>query len=265
MTSTTSSLPATPLPDSRLPANPPATATTSAEALAPAVAARVALLAGATCLVGKAVLARLLAGKPSSHYPDHPDYSAVHCVGRRAPAQQHPRLMVHLVDSFSDFTAPPVDDVFIALGTTLKVAGSREAFRAVDVDAVLALAHAGRAAGATRLAVVSAMGAASRSAVYYNRVKGEMEDAVLKLGFATVVIARPSLLSGDRASLNQAPRLGEQWALRAAQWLNPLIPANYRAVEAAQVANALVDSLQSVGAGQRLLLSGELRRYPRNI
>jgi uncharacterized protein YbjT (DUF2867 family) len=264
MTSTTSSQPATPLPASLLPANPPAaTATTSVAALAPA-AARVALLAGATGLVGRAVLARLPAGKPGNQYSsDYADYSAVHCVGRRAPAQQHPRLVVHLVDSFNDFTAPPVDDVFIALGTTIKVAGSREAFRAVDLDAVLAVARAGRAAGATRLAVVSAMGADSQSAVYYNRVKGEMEDAVRQLGFQTVVIARPSLLSGDRASLKQAPRLGEQWALRAAKWLNPLIPANYRAVDAGQVANALVDTLQSAGAGQHLLLSGEIRQYPR--
>jgi uncharacterized protein YbjT (DUF2867 family) len=220
----------------------------------------VALLAGATGLVGRAVLARLLADKPGNPYPE---YSAVHCVGRRAPVQQHPRLAVHLVDSFNDFTAPPLDDVFIALGTTIKVAGSREAFRAIDFDAVLAVARAGRMAGASRLAVVSAMGADSRSAVYYNRVKGEMEDAVRQLGFQTVVIARPSLLSGDRASLKQAPRLGEQWALRAAKWLNPLIPANYRSVEAGQVANALVDTLHSAGAGQHLLLSGEIRQYPK--
>jgi uncharacterized protein YbjT (DUF2867 family) len=261
MISTISSLPATPLQASLHPANPPAaTAITSVAALAPAAAARVALLAGATGLVGRAVLARLLADKPDN---PSPEYSAVHCVGRRAPAQQHPRLAVHLVESFNAFTARPADDVFIALGTTIKVAGSLEAFRALDFEAVLAVARAGHAAGATRLAVVSAMGADSQSAVYYNRVKGEMEDAVRQLGFQTVVIARPSLLAGDRASLKQAPRLGEQWALRAAKWLNPLIPANYRSVEASQVANALVDTLQSAGAGQHLLLSGEIRRYPK--
>jgi nucleoside-diphosphate-sugar epimerase len=273
MTSTTSSQPATPLQASLHPANPPAaTATTSAAVLAPAAAAQVALLAGATGLVGRAVLARLLADKPGHHgsgnpgcsvYSTFPTYSAVHCVGRRAPAQQHPRLSAHLVDSFNNFTAPPADDVFIALGTTLKVAGSREAFRAIDFEAVLAMARAGHAAGATLLAVVSAMGADSQSSVCYNRVKGEMEDAVRQLGFQTVVIARPSLLAGDRASLKQAPRLGEQWVLRVAKWLNPLLPANYRSVEASQVANALIDTLQSAGAGQHLLLSGAIRRYPK--
>lgn len=172
--------------------------------------------------------------------------------------------MLHLVDSFSGFAAPPVDDVFIALGTTLKVAGSREAFRAVDFDAVVALARAARAAGATRLGVISAMGADSRSAVFYNRVKGEMEAAVAGLGFETVVIARPSLLAGDRASLRQAQRPGEQWALRAARWLSPLIPANYRAVDAGQVAQALVDTLRSAGPGCHLLRSGALRLHPKS-
>ena len=213
-------------------------------------------MAGATGLVGRAVLARLLAGKY---------YTALHCVGRRAPAQQDPRLVLHLVDSFSRFAAPSVDDVFIALGTTIKVAGSREAFRAVDFDAVVALARAGRAAGATRLAVISAMGADSHSPVFYNRVKGEMEAAVSNLGFATVVIARPSLLAGDRASLKQAQRPGEQWALRAAQWLGPLIPANLRPVEANQVALALVGTLQTGGPGHHVLLSGDLRLHHQSI
>jgi uncharacterized protein YbjT (DUF2867 family) len=143
----------------------------------------VALVAGATGLVGRAVLARLLADKR---------YSAVHCVGRRAPAQRDLKLAVHLTDSFSNFTAPqPVDDVFIALGTTIKTAGSRAAFRAVDFDAVLAVARAGRIAGATRLGVVSAMGADAHSAVFYSRVKGEAEEALLHLGFPTLVVLGP--------------------------------------------------------------------------
>ncbi len=214
-------------------------------------------MAGATGLVGRAVLARLLADK---------QYSAVHCVGRRAPfaAQDapQPKLVAHITDSFSDFVAPRVDDVFIALGTTIKVAGSREAFRAVDFDAVLAVARAGLAAGARRIAVVSAMGASSQSPVFYNRVKGEMEAAVSALGFDTVVIVRPSLLAGDRDSLSQAQRLGEKLALGAARWLNPLLPADYRSVDANQVAGAMVSTLQTAGAGPHVLLSGALRRHP---
>jgi len=79
-----------------------------ATARAVVAAARVALVAGATGLVGRAVLARLLADK---------HYTAVHCVGRRAPSQQDPRLVVHLTDSFREFVSPPVNDLFIALGT----------------------------------------------------------------------------------------------------------------------------------------------------
>ena len=249
-TLTTSSLPAMLHPASPLPVNPLATVATSVAPTAPAAVARVALVAGATGLVGRAVLARLLADK---------QYSAVHCVGRRAPGQQDPKLRVHLTESFSTFVAPPVDDVFIALGTTIKVAGSQQAFRALDLDAVVALAHAARSAGATRLGVISAMGADRQSRVFYNRVKGEMEAQVCALGFDTVVIARPSLLTGDRASLNQPRRVAEEWALHAFKWLIPLIPANYRPVDAGQVACALVKALQTAAPGCHVLLSGELR------
>ncbi len=186
-------------------------------------------------------------------------------MGRRAPAQQDARLVLHLADALQDFAPPPVDDLFIALGTTLKAAGSREAFRAIDFDAVVALARAGRAAGATRLAVVSAMGANRLSPVFYNRTKGDMEAAVSSLGFDTVVIARPSLLAGNRAALNQTERPGEQWALRAARLLKPLIPANYRAVDADQVALALTDTLQTAGPGQHIVLSGTIGQYPQNL
>ena len=249
-TLTTSSPPAMPHPASPLPVNPPATATTSVAATVPAAAARVALVAGATGLVGRAVLARLLADK---------QYSAVHCVGRRAPGQQDPKLRVHLTDSFSEFLVPPVDDVFIALGTTIKVAGSQQAFRALDLEAVVALARAARSAGATRLGVISAMGADMQSRVFYNRVKGDMEAQVCALGFDSVVIARPSLLTGDRASLHQPRRVAEEWALHAFKWLVPLIPANYRPVDAGQVACAWVKALQTATPGCHVLLSGELR------
>lgn len=241
------------LPASPPPASPRAAtaATTAAADGQPAVAvaadARVALVAGATGLVGREILARLLADK---------GYSAVHCVGRRNPDPVHPALVVHLTDSLREFSAPPVDDVFIALG---KVAGSQQAFRAVDFDTVVALAQSARAAGATRLGIVSAMGADAQSPVFYNRVKGEMEEAVSQLGYDSVVFARPSLLAGDRAALAQASRPGEQLALVAMRLFQPLIPRNYRVVAAADVAAALVKAVQAGQPGRRVLLSGELQ------
>jgi uncharacterized protein YbjT (DUF2867 family) len=211
---------------------------------------RVALVAGATGLVGRAVLARLLAGNT---------YSTVHCVGRRAPAQRDARLAVHLTDSFADFAAPPVDDVFIALGTTIKTAGSRTAFRAVDFDAVLAVARAGRIAGATRLGVVSAMGADSHSALFYTRVKGEAEEALALLGFSILVIVRPSFLAGERESLGQVPRAGEKIALGLSRLLSSVIPANYQSISADSVARTLVEEV-AVCQGQHVVLSGEMQQ-----
>lgn len=207
-------------------------------------------MAGATGLVGRAVLDRLLADKR---------YSAVHCVGRRAPPQRDLRLAVHLSDSFAEFKAPPVDDIFIALGTTIKTAGSRAAFRAVDFDAVLAVARAGRIAGATRLGLVSAMGADSHSALFYTRVKGETEEALAHLGFSTLVVVRPSFLAGDRESLGQPTRGGEKLAIGLSKFLNRVIPLNYQSISADSVARTLVEEV-ATRQGHHVILSGEMQQ-----
>lgn len=207
-------------------------------------------MAGATGLVGREILARLLADEV---------YSAVHCVGRRSPGIHHPKLVTYLVEDFATFQAPAADDVFIALGTTIQVAGSQQAFRAIDFEAVLVVARSARAAGARRLGIVSAMGADPHSRIFYNRVKGEMETAVSRLGYDRVVFARPSLLGGDRSGLGQAPRAAEKWAAGAMRLLRPLTPANYRAIAASDVAKALVNSVKSGAAGQQVLLSGEMQ------
>jgi uncharacterized protein YbjT (DUF2867 family) len=207
-------------------------------------------VAGATGLVGQAVLAALLTAKP---------YAAVLAIGRRQLVEQHPRLVSIKVDFTQLPVLPRVDDVYIALGTTIKVAGSRQAFRAVDFDAVVAVATAARAAGATRLGVVSAMGADAVSAIFYNRVKGEMEQALARMGFETLLIARPSMLDGDRAALAQPTRLGERLGITLLGVLQPLIPRNYRAIKAADVARALVDGVTDGQPGDRVILSGDMQ------
>jgi uncharacterized protein YbjT (DUF2867 family) len=209
--------------------------------------ARHALLVGATGLVGRALLPMLLAS---------PRYATVHVLLRRTvhdlPANE--RLQVHTVDFQSLPPLPPVDDVLIALGTTIKVAGSQAAFRAVDFDAVVNTARAARAAGATRLGVVSALGADARSSVFYNRVKGEMQDAVATLGYDSVVIVQPSLLVGDRQALGQPVRRGEVWGARLLGWL----PRSVRPIPASQVAQALLRELAQGTPGLRVLRSGRL-------
>ena len=206
-------------------------------------------MAGATGLVGREVLAALLADN---------SYATVHCVGRRGLPIQHPKLVQHTVDFKALPALPPVNDVFIALGTTIKVAGSQAAFRAVDFEAVVAVALAAKSSGATKLGVVSAMGADPKSSIFYNRTKGEMEEALASIGFDSLVIARPSMLAGDREALGQPARIGERFALAVSTVLKPLIPANYRAIPARDVAYALITAVKTGQPGVRRLLSGSM-------
>lgn len=214
---------------------------------------RTALLAGATGLVGRALLSLLL---------ERPEYGRVEVLARRPlddAATSGLKRRVHIVDFTALQAVPAVDDVCIALGTTIRVAGSPAAFRAVDHDLVVAIARAARAAGASRLAVVSALGADAGSRVFYNRVKGEMEAAVATLGFATLVIARPSLLLGDRAALGQPLRPGEVWAARLSRPLATLLPARIRPIEAERVARSMIDALTAAAPGVRVLSSAEMQ------
>lgn len=164
-----------------------------------------------------------------------------------------------LVVSFDDLPAlPACDDVFIGLGTTIKVAGSEAAFRRVDYDYVVAVAAAGRKAGATRLGIVSALGADAKSRVFYNRVKGEMERAVSGLGYESVVLARPSLLMGDREALGQPTRAGEVWARRLLGPVAGLIPASFRPVNARNVASALLAATLRGAPGTTAIASRDM-------
>ena len=213
-------------------------------------APRTALLTGATGLVGRELLQGLLRDA---------EVQAVHVLARRDPAVVHRKLSLHLTDFASPLPPlPALDEVYLALGTTIKVAGSQAAFRAVDYAANLAVAQAARAAGARRLGLVSAMGADAHSRIFYNRVKGELEDALTPLGFDGIAIARPSFLAGDRGSLGQPVRGGETLALNVSRWLRPVIPANLRSVAAADVAAALLRAVPTA-RGRVVLLSGVLQ------
>ena len=216
------------------------------------------LLAGASGLVGRALLDVLLA-------PGRSERVAV-LARRPLPGERarDPRLSVRIGELpalAADATG--VRDVYIALGTTIKVAGSEAAFRAVDHDLVVDIARAARGAGARRLGVVSALGADKRSRVFYNRVKGEAEDALAALGYESLVIARPSLLIGDRAALGQPTRRGEVLAARLLGPVLSWVPASVRPIEATTVAAALVAALEQGTPGTRVLLSAELQRLGR--
>lgn len=211
---------------------------------------RTAILCGGTGLVGSQILNALLADRT---------VSTVHLLSRRALPIEDARVHVHVVDFHRLPPLPQADEVYLALGTTIKVAGSQQAFRAVDLEANLAVARAAVEAGARRIAVVSAVGADSRSAVFYNRVKGELEDALKSLDLAALVVAQPSLLLGDRDALKQPLRLGEKLANPIAQLLAPITSGRYRPVQAQAVARALVRTLPGA-TGTVVLPSDEAAR-----
>ncbi|HEU5296160.1 MAG TPA: NAD(P)H-binding protein [Burkholderiaceae bacterium] len=214
---------------------------------------RSAVVAGATGLVGTALIEALLADSA---------VGAVHVLVRAEKADWRRRagLTQHVVDYKRGLSELPViDDAYCCLGTTIKVAGSQEAFRAVDYDAALSFARAAQAAGATRFGLVSALGANPKSSVFYNRVKGEAEHAIAALGFESMVIARPSLLLGDRTALGQSTRPGEQIAAALTSPLRWLMPRSLRPIEAAVVARALMRSVQRGEPGLFALSSGVLQ------
>jgi uncharacterized protein YbjT (DUF2867 family) len=216
---------------------------------------RTALLTGATGLVGRTLLPMLLAAT---------QYRGVHIMVRRAvpDIKANSKLKIHQVD-FARLlgSVPGVDDVFIALGTTIKVAGSEAAFRQVDFDFVVNTARTARVAGATRLAVVSALGADAKSRVFYNRVKGEMEAAIAQLGYESVVVARPSLLLGDRTALGQPERSGEIWMGRLLGPLSWIVPKGVRPISAHAVASALLTAILAAKPGVYVLKSGAMQAH----
>ncbi len=219
----------------------------------PATRHRTALIAGATGLIGRALLTMLRAD---------PHYAQFHVLLRRAAPglATDTRTTLYSVDfAHLPEPLPAVDDIYIALGTTLKSAGSEAAFRRVDFDAVVATAQRARAAGATRLAVVSALGADARSRIFYNHVKGEMQAAIAALGFESVTIVQPSLLLGDRGVLGQPLRAGEVWAARLLAPVMGLVPRSVRPISAERVAGAMLAAVLAGAPGVRVLRSGQMQ------
>lgn len=148
-----------------------------------------------------------------------------------------------------------VEQIFCALGTTIRQAGSQERFRRVDHDYPLAAARLGREAGAGHFLLVSALGADPSSRIFYNRVKGEVERDVADAGYPSLTIVRPSLLLGDRGEF----RLGEVVAKRLA-WM---VPGKWAPVEAADVARCMVALASTGHPGTRIIESRDLPRRAR--
>jgi len=199
---------------------------------------RVALLAGASGLVGGYVLQALL---------DAPDFSRVFAISRRPLGLDHPRLANRIVQ-FEKLEAQLQGQschvALCCLGTTISQAGSQDAFRQVDFDYALAFARAARAAQAQRFVLVSSVRADPRSKHFYLQVKGELEQALEELKFPALDILQPSLLLGWRKEL----RLKELAAILCMPLINPFLTGTrsaYRAIPARTVAAAMVGATRS--------------------
>ena len=193
-----------------------------------------ALLLGATGLVGRHTLQRLAADDR---------WTRVVTLDRRPLPPASATHEPHVVDfdrlGDLDEALFAADSLFCALGTTIKKAGSKDAFRRVDLEIPAHVARRARAAGASQALLVSALGADARSRVFYTRVKGEAEAAFAGAGFEAVQIAQPSLLTGDR----DETRTGEQVGGAVLGVLTPILVGplrNLRPTAATDVAEALV-------------------------
>ena len=203
---------------------------------------RIALVSGASGLVGGHLLPLLLADAA---------YERVITLARRQVDTRHVKLDQRVLDlgALDAVADPPhVDDAFCCIGTTIKKAGSQEAFRRVDYDYVLAFARAAQRAGARQFLLVTALGADPASRIFYSRVKGEIEQAVRGLPFQGIHIFRPSFLMGERAEARLAERIGVPVARVVAPLLiGPL--RRYRPIKAADVARAMLQVAKEAPRG----------------
>ena len=209
-------------------------------------AEQTALIAGATGLVGGECLRRLLA---------HPAWSTVIALARRDidSKSTSPKLRQVL----TDFTTLDrmqdrlvADHVFCALGTTMRKAGSRAAFREVDLEYPLRLAQLTRAGGARHFSLVSAVGADRHSAFYYSRVKGELEDELIRMDWPSLAIFRPSVIEGERGESRPLERLSGR--------LLRLAPPAWRPVAAGDIAAAMTAVAVASPPGVTIVESREI-------
>lgn len=207
-----------------------------------------AWLAGGSGLVGGELLRQLL---------DDPQFSRVVAVGRRLLALEHPKLAQVRVDfgspSAFDALAPPAV-AFSCLGTTIRKAGSRDAFRAIDHEAVLAFARAARRKGAGVFVHVSSLGADVRSRAFYLSVKGEVERDVARVAFPSAYALRPSMLDGRR----EERRPGEALGLVVMHALGPLL-GRYRPTKVEAVARVMISAAKTAAPGAHVIEADAIR------
>jgi uncharacterized protein YbjT (DUF2867 family) len=210
---------------------------------------KTALVVGATGLVGGHLVAQLL---------ENPAYTTVVALVRRPLGLSHPKLRQEIFD-FERPDADKVkgDDIFCALGTTLRKAGSEEAQRRIDCTYPAEVGRIARQNGVRQYLLVSSLGADASASNFYLRIKGELEQNIQSLGFECFISARPSILLGNRNEF----RLGERVGIALARLFAPLIPRRYRGIQAAKVAAALVALANEGRQGTHFVESDFLQNF----
>lgn len=208
---------------------------------------RTALVLGATGLVGKECVRQ---------FAQSPEFARVVALTRRPLRDaSHPRIEARIID-FERFDEAKeqfrVSHIVCALGTTIKKAGTQASFRRVDHDYPLAAARLGVEQGARHFLLVSALGANARSRIFYNRVKGDVEQAIRALPYRSVTIVRPSILLGEREETRVGETIGKV--------LSRFAPRRIRAVPAHDVAAALLRAAIDDVPGVRIIESKDLHR-----
>lgn len=211
-----------------------------------------AVIAGATGLTGSTLAFELLT---------RDEFTQITCLVRNIPEEIQEGLTYIQTDfdmiHYKKFKA---DTAFTCLGTTIKNAGSRENFYRVDYHYNLMFAEACKEQGVERFVLMSALGANSKSSVFYNRVKGELEEAIIGLDFKSLTIVRPSLLEGPR----EEQRPGELFARKAMNILNPLLVGGlrrYRSVDVDKIASAMAEAAVLNQPGVRIIENEEILTY----
>ena len=196
------------------------------------------LLLGATGLVGRNVLAQALA---------NPSVTRVIAPTRR-PLEPHSKLTNPVSDrleALSERINQGIDGAVCSLGTTIKKAGSKEAFREVDYALPLKFARAAHQHGVDTFVLVSASAASVNSAMFYSRIKGEVERDIGLVGFRSLTIVRPSLIGGQR----DEPRLMEHIALQLLRILAPIPPKKLQINPADTIAAACLNAVMASDPG----------------
>jgi uncharacterized protein YbjT (DUF2867 family) len=187
-------------------------------------------------------------------------YSTVIALSRKPLSLQHKKLKKIIInfDQLADASSSlEADDIFCCLGTTMKQAGSKEAFMKVDHDYPLALAKLANGQGAKQYLLVSAIGANKDSSIFYNKVKGEVENDISSVGFNALHIFRPSLLMGPRAG----KRTGEEAGKFLDRYFGFLIPSKYKGIDSKKVANAMLHFASLEQSGVHIHESKTLQKF----